>query len=70
MWISLRFAVASFSVTTDQCVAPTLDYNALTVAGSEGVVYIYTMHVTIHLLLQWESCGVLVLLPEHQQHYW
>ena len=27
-------------------------------------------HVTIHLLLQWESCGVLVLLPEHQQHHW
>ena len=26
-------------------------------------------HVTIHLL-QWESCGVLVLLPEHQQHHW
>ena len=27
-------------------------------------------HVTIQLLLQWESCGVLVLLPEHQQHHW
>ena len=41
--ISLRFAVPSFSVTGDQCVAPTLDYNALITAGSEGVIHIYTM---------------------------
>ena len=31
---------------------------------------LHLQHVTIHLLLQWESCGVLVLLPEPQQHHW
>ena len=40
-WISLCFAVPFFSVTTVQCVAPTLD--DITRAGSEGVVFIYTM---------------------------
>ena len=33
----------TFNVTPEQCVAPTLTYSALTVAGVEGVVYIYTM---------------------------
>ena len=42
MWISLRFAVPSFSVPSYQCVAPTLDYNAQTTPGSDGIVHIYT----------------------------
>ena len=43
MRISLRFAVPPFNVPSDQCVAPTLDYSALTTAGTEALVYIYTM---------------------------
>ena len=33
----------SFSVPSDQCVAPTLDYSALTTIGIESVIYIYSM---------------------------
>ena len=33
----------SCSVTTDQCVSPTLDYNAFTTPGSERIGFIYTM---------------------------
>ena len=40
---SLRFAVPPFNVPSDQCVAPTLDYSALTTGGLEGLVCIYTM---------------------------
>ena len=32
-----------FNVPSDQCVAPTLNYSALTTGGSEGIVYIYSM---------------------------
>ena len=42
MRISLRFAVPPFNVPSDQCVAPTLDYTAVT-AGAEGQVFIYSM---------------------------
>ena len=41
--LPIQFAVPSFSVPSDQCVAPTLDYSALTTAGLEGGIYIYTM---------------------------
>ena len=41
--ISLRFAVPSFNVPSERCVAPTLDYRALTTGGSDAVVYIYSM---------------------------
>ena len=43
MRISLRFAVPPFNVPSDQCVAPTLDYSALTGGGIEGQVIIYSM---------------------------
>ena len=43
MRIALRFAVPPFNVPSDQCVAPTLDYSAVTTPGAEGVVYIYSM---------------------------
>jgi len=37
-------AVPPFSVPSDQCVSPTLDYSILvTTAGAEGIVYIYSM---------------------------
>ena len=42
MRISLRFAVPSFNVPSDRCVAPTLDYSAPTTLGSEGIIFIYT----------------------------
>ena len=40
--LPLQFAVPSFNVSSDQCVAPTLNYNALTEAGQD-VIFIYTM---------------------------
>ena len=43
MRISLRFAVPSFNVPSERCVAPTLDYSALTTTGTEALVYIYSM---------------------------
>ena len=36
-------AVPPFNVPSDRCVAPTLDYSAVTTAGAEGIVYIYSM---------------------------
>ena len=41
--ISFHVAAPPFNVPSGQCVAPTLDYSALTEGGLEGVGYIYTM---------------------------
>ena len=43
MRISLRFAVPPLNVPSERCVAPTLDYSALTTAGTEALVFIYSM---------------------------
>ena len=40
---SFHFTVPPFNVPSDRCVAPTLDYSALTGGGVEGQVIIYSM---------------------------
>ena len=40
---SFHFAVPPFNVPSDRCVAPTLDYSAVTTPGAEGQVFIYSM---------------------------
>ena len=46
------FTVPPFNVPSEQCVAPTLDYSALTTIGLEELVCFYTMSP-----FTWESCA-------------
>ena len=41
--IPFHFTVPPFNVPSERCVAPTLDYSALTGGGVEGQVFIYSM---------------------------